>query len=267
VQCTVALLQLASESDIIRSQKKGIVACRQAKEMGADIVLFPEMWSIGYEKSKMVSAFAIDQTSEYVQSFCALAKELEMAMVLTYLARGEKKPKNMAVVIDRSGTIILEYAKVHTCSFVDGTEVALAAGERFVTADLQLKGGSIRVGVMTCFDREFPESARILASQGAELIFVPNACDIKHDRELGDVRFCQLRARAFENMVGIVLANYPRPAHDGHSVALMPNGMPIVTADESEQVVIASFDIDALRSWRQKEVWGIKNIKTDIKYD
>ena len=52
---------------------------------------------------------------------------------------------------------------------------------------------------MICFDREFPESARILMLKGAEIILVPNACPMEINR------ISQLRARAFENMLGLVL--------------------------------------------------------------
>lgn len=55
---------------------------------------------------------------------------------------------------------------------------------------------------MICYDREFPESARVLMLKGAELILVPNACPID------PARFHQLAARAYENMTGVAMANY-----------------------------------------------------------
>ncbi len=68
---------------------------------------------------------------------------------------------------------------------------------------------------MICFDREFPESARILMLKGAEIILVPNACPMEINR------LSQLRARAYENMLGIATANYPGgfPDCNGHSSA------------------------------------------------
>src|SRR4051794_38026705 len=66
---------------------------------------------------------------------------------------------------------------------------------------------------MICYDREFPESARVLMLGGAELILTPNACGLDADR-LG-----QFRARAYENMVGVAMANYATPDptdDDGH---------------------------------------------------
>ena len=69
---------------------------------------------------------------------------------------------------------------------------------------------------MICFDREFPESARILMLKGAEIILTPNACELEANR-IG-----QFRARAMENMVGVAMANYAAPQENGHSVAFSP---------------------------------------------
>jgi len=142
------------------------------------------------------------------------------------------------------------------------------AGSDFPVADLDLKNGPVRVGVMVCYDREFPESARALMLGGAEIIFTPNSCHLDRDRT------GQLRARAFENMTGIAMANYAAPdplrvddpgTCNGHSVAF--SGIycdeqgraldhELVEADASEGVVLATFDLDALRDYRKRQTWG-----------
>ena len=115
---------------------------------------------------------------------------------------------------------------------------------------------------MICFDREFPESARILMLKGAEIILVPNACPMEINR------LSQLRARAYENMLGIATCNYPInvPDCNGHSnafdgVAYLPElsgsrDTCIMEADESEGIWIAVFDMDMIRNYRRKEVHG-----------
>ena len=75
-------------------------------------------------------------------------------------------------------------------------------------AELDTARGSVRVGAMICYDREFPESARILMLKGAELILVPNACPMEINR------LAQLRGRAFENMTAIATCNYPDTVPD-----------------------------------------------------
>ena len=61
-------------------------------------------------------------------------------------------------------------------------EAVLSEGEDFHTADLDFGRGSVKIGSMICFDREFPESARILMLKGAELILAPNACPMEINR-------------------------------------------------------------------------------------
>jgi predicted amidohydrolase len=112
---------------------------------------------------------------------------------------------------------------------------------------------------MICMDREFPESARVLMRQGAEIILIPNACDMEANR-LG-----QLRARAFENMLCVALANYPAPEANGHSVAYHPIAFDaqgasqdtrIVEAGSSQEILVVAFDLEGLRSYRERESWG-----------
>lgn len=94
----------------------------------------------------------------------------------------------------------MTYAKVHTCDF--DVERHLTPGDDFYVAELDTPVGGVRIGAMICYDREFPESARILMLKGVEIILAPNACPMEINR------LSQLRARAFENMVGIATANY-----------------------------------------------------------
>ena len=127
-----------------------------------------------------------------------------MAIAVTYLERSPAGPRNVVTLFDSAGREALTYAKVHTCSF-DLPEQALAPGTEFPVARLETRAGPVAVGAMICFDREFPEAARLLALGGAELILVPNACELEANR-LG-----QVRARAFENMVAVAVANYAAP--------------------------------------------------------
>ena len=112
-----------------------------------------------------------------------------------------------------------------------------------------------KIRSMICFDREFPESAKLLALDGAELVLVPNACALDlPDDPLGRLRLEQLRARAWENLVAVALANYPAPQNDGHSVAYYPDGGTAVLADEREQIVHVELDLERVRAYREAEI-------------
>ena len=111
-----------------------------------------------------------------------------------------------------------------------------------------------KAGALICFDREFPESARLLMLKGAEVILTPNACEL-NDTEagLGDIRLAQFRSRAFENAVGVAMANYAAPQLDGRSVAFDVNGANLIEAGTEEGVFIAEFDLTRIREWRRIE--------------
>ena len=254
----VALLQILPNGDPLETGKK---VCIKAAEMGADIALFPEMWSCGYDFAEGdVKKIAISAEDGFIQAFGELAKELEMAIAITFLEQHSLKPRNSMALYDRHGELKFVYAKVHTCDF--GDERVLSHGEDFFVCDLDTKGGVVKVGAMICYDREFPESARILMLKGAELVLVPNACPMEINR------LSQLRGRAYENMMGIATCNYPSPKPDcnGHSsaydgVAYLPElegsrDMCILEADEREGIYLAEFDMDMMRKYREKEVHG-----------
>lgn len=152
----IAFLQLLPSKNVKENMEKGIQYCREAKKLGADIALFPEMWSCGYHiphDMEKLNELAVSADGEFVTRYGELAKELDMAK------------------------------------------------------------GKLKVGSMICYDREFPESARILMLKGAELVLVPNACPMEINR------LSQLRGRAYENMLAIATCNYPAPHPDcnGHS--------------------------------------------------
>ena len=112
--------------------------------------------------------------------------------------------------------------------------------------------GEVVVGAMICYDREHPESARVLMLQDAEVILTPNACDLQ------DLRIGQFRSRAFENAVGVAMTNYaaPHPVFNGQSVAFDAAGDLLIRAGESEGMFMAGFYLDALREYRTTTVWG-----------
>ncbi|ACZ43576.1 Nitrilase/cyanide hydratase and apolipoprotein N- acyltransferase [Thermobaculum terrenum ATCC BAA-798] len=294
----VALLQMAScGEDQEGNLRKGEDFCRRAAAMGADLALFPEMWNIGYtfsrpplpqgqqqvnvmhdvwraprywtagsqdpeealaEHIRRWQSLAVTEDSPFVRHFRQLAKELDMAIALTYLQAWEPAPRNVVSIIDRRGEILMTYAKVHTCDF-GLPEWCTTPGEGFYACDLETREGEVRLGAMICYDREFPESARILMIEGAEVILTPNACDLEEHR------LSQFKVRAFENSVAVAMANYAAPQMNGHSCAYHPvafdahgrsQDTTVVLAGEAEGVYLAQFDLDEIREYREREVWN-----------
>ena len=260
----IALLQIAPCRTWEENLEKGLRYCRMAKEGGADIALFPEMWSNGYHiydrPTDEWAAEALCVNSEFVGAFGSLAEKLDMAIAVTLLEKFETAPRNSLVLFDRFGKQKFVYAKVHTCDF--DVERNLTPGDDFYVTALDTPGGTVKTGAMICYDREFPESARILMLKGAELILVPNACPMEINR------LAQLRARAYENMTAIATCNYPDTVPDcngGSSVfdgvAYLPEAAGsrdtcILQAGGKEGIYMARLDLDQLRRYRESEVHG-----------
>ena len=274
MRLTIAFLQLLPTGSLMGNLEKGIEACRQAKEKGADIAIFPEMWSCGYafpHDEASLREYAVSCDNVFVKRFSELAEELDMAIAVTLLEQHEPKPRNTVCLFDRHGKLQYRYSKVHICDFgEEDDEGVLDAGDAFFVADLDTKEGIIKVGSMICYDREFPESARILMLKGAELLLVPNACPMELNR------LAQLRGRAYENMLAIATCNYPAPHPDcnGHStlfdgVVYLPElsgsrDTCVFEAEEGEGVYTAELDVDMLRKYRLREVWGVRNRRPEL---
>jgi predicted amidohydrolase len=158
-------------------------------------------------------------------------------------------PRNTLTLFDRHGKEVFSYAKVHTSDFKP-LEASMTPGEEFFVGELDTKVGPVMIGAMICFDREQPESARILMLKGAEIILTPNAC------KLENMRLDQFKIRAWENVVCTAMANYPSPDQNGRSVAYDASGDCRVLAGKKEGIYVAGFDLDALRELRRTKIWG-----------
>ena len=265
MELKIAFLQLLPGKDLGENLEIGKNACREAKEKGAAVALFPEMWSDGYylpQDMDELKSLAVSKDSDFINEFSRLAAELQMAIGITFLEAHEPKPLNSVIFFDMTGKEILHYSKVQTCAFAD--EVVLDGGDDFYVTDLDFGRGKVKFGSMICFDREFPESARILMLKGAELILAPNACPMEINR------LSALRTRAYENMVAVATCNYPegQPDCNGRSTlfdgvawtreAVGERDMCVLEAPREPGVYVATLDLDLLRKHRSGDVMGDK---------
>ena len=247
----VAVLQMRSVNREYESNIKTIIKyMSDAKQNGADILLLPECFITGYDLT-IDNASAISEND--LVPLCEKAKELSIGLVATALTKGKSNPQNSAFVISKDGKILMKYAKVHTCDFAD--EKVLESGTEFKVCDFD----GVKIGIMICYDREYPESARVLMLKGAEIILVPNDCGSMRPR------LQALSTRAYENMCGVAMAN-PNGENAGNSCAYSPicwdrNGEGIdntlLLADsKAEGLFYADFDMDAIRAYREREMMG-----------
>ncbi len=279
----IAVVQARETDDPVHNVKRGLAYIRQAAEQGADLILFPECWIHGYRMPLLFPGKSLDELyamassgldweqvlrnptyrdwaetaitadSPLLRAVCGEAAAKRVGVVMTAYTKGRRRPRNSAFLIGRDGEILLQYDKVHTCRF--SLECLLEAGSAFRTVSFD----GVRLGIMICYDREYPESARVLMKKGAEILLVPNSCGGMPPR------INALQTRAYENMTGVVMANVPGE-NQGGSCAFQPipwdeNGrareMALFIADEeTEGLFFAEYDLDELRAYRQSEMMG-----------
>lgn len=253
VNFKVAVLQKRAKDRKISDNMETIISSMsEAAEKKADLLLLPECFLTGYGLP-VDDKDILKDDSKYIKEICDSAKKYNIGIVLTAFTKGTLKPQNSAYVIDKEGNLLMKYSKVHTCDFAD--EKALESGNEFKVCEFS----GIKLGVMICYDREYPESARILMLKGAEIILVPNDCGTMKPRVQA------LSTRAYENMVGVAMAN-PNGENAGNSCAFSPicwdhNGRcvdnTLLMADElSEGIFYADFDMDSIRRYREQEMMG-----------
>ena len=168
---------------------------RGLAQQGVQLAVLPEMWSCGFAYREL-NALA-RRTPELVRQLSALSEELSMTIVGSLPEPHGDKVFNTAYLLDR-GTLAGSYRKLHLFSLM-GEDRALDSGDSVLVADTSIG----RIGVMICYDLRFPELARRLAVDGAEIIVVPGEWPKPREEHWRTL----LRARAIENQLFVVAAN------------------------------------------------------------
>lgn len=233
---------------------------REAAAAGAKLVCLPEMFLTGYPGPTAREGAAWDEfvcrmhdTAEppdgpFAAKIASIAKELGVYVVAPMCERWGDRLANAAFFFGSDGRHIGTYRKVHVCRF-SAMENLCADGDDWYVWPIEIDGRTVRVGIMICYDREHPESARVLMLKGAEMLIVPNACGIE------DKRMWQLRTRAFENVVPVAMANHSKP-QNGQSVIIDWRADVVAKAGEGEEILTGDVDLDAAAEERRNSIWG-----------
>lgn len=212
--------------------RRALSKMEEAKAKGTDLILFPEMFLTGYLIRDRLTELAEDlETGQALAVLKAKAKELNMGVVmgLPALTDPKGKPHNSVVMIDRDGTI---KGAAHKTHMFGGEEKMFDPGDSHKAFDTSFG----RMGILVCYDGEFPETARSLALDGAEILCMCAA----NMSPFEDYHAVYMRARAMENMVPTLYCNYvgdeKRFHYCGQSCAYDPTGKFLAEADTQEEV-------------------------------
>lgn len=219
----------------------------QAGTRGADIACLGETFNIlSMSLTHETLPAAIDGVlNQALDRVGAIARRHQMHVIAPLAALLDGTPRNAAVILNRSGEMLGLYCKVH-CTESERA-LGIVPGSEWPTFSLDFG----RIGVQICHDNSFPESARCLALNGAEIIFWPHTMSGWGDGFMDVLT----RAPAIHNAIHHVPVCYgvdPKQAWRpgmliGHSGIVAPDGISVADAGRQTGVALARIDLDAPR--------------------
>lgn len=203
----------------------------EASAHGAGLIVFPEMFLTGYLiRDRLAELTESLSDGPAVTALREKARALSLAAVigLPVLDPDTGRPWNAIVMIDRDGSVVHVAPKTH---MFGGEEKMFARGDELKAFDTSFG----RMGILVCYDGEFPETARTLALDGAKLLVMCAANMTPYE----DYHPVYMRARAMENCVYTLYSNYvgeeKRFRYCGQSGAWHPTGRILAQMDTAAQ--------------------------------
>lgn len=246
---TVAMYQgptgTGPDVDVLRNLTAIDGAAGTAADLGADILVTPELSVTGYDIGDAAVGLARERGGEYHAAVRQIASAHGVAIVFGYPERAGGAVYNAAAVIGADGAELAHYRKTHLFGdldravFVPGDELPVTYGF-----------GGLTCGLLTCYDVEFPEAVREHADAGVDLLLVPTGLM----EPFGLVAEILVPARAYESQLYIAYVN-----HCGHertleycglSTAAAPDGAVLARAGQNEALELFTADPAALAQSR-----------------
>ena len=275
----IAILQtkvFAEKEKNIR-QLEEILASGKTEE--ADLVTLPEMFACPYETGNF-PLYAEAEGGPSWQALSALAKKYGIylsagSMPEAVKAKSEKAESpsekdrvyNTAYVFDREGKQIGKHRKAHLFDInVEGGQCfkesdTLSPGERIGCFDTEFG----KIGLCICYDLRFPETARLMALDGAKVILVPAAFNMTTGPAHWELMFRQRAVESQCYVIGTAPARDPDSSYIswGHSIAVDPWGTILTQMDEKEGIRIIEIDLDYADKVR-RELPLLAHRRTDL---
>lgn len=233
------------ERNRAKVQKWIEITCQNDKP---DVLVLPEMWTTNYTLPalKEIADRDGEPTTGFLQQ---LAKQHQVAIIGGSFANiKEGEVYNSAVAINRVGEVLYRYDKVHLVPMLD-EHLYLKAGTKNHVFELE----GVKAGLIICYDLRFPELARQLAVDGAEIIFI-----VAEWPEVRKAHWKYLQiARAIENQVYIVSSNcvgrYNGVSYCGTSMIIDPLGEVLdCGSEENEETLTKGIDVTMVPDIRKK---------------
>lgn len=254
----LGLLQFRIEAgDPTGNETRAINAINEAADRGADVLVLPELWKVGYFATEDYETTAEPLDGPTVSYMSDLATDLGVTILAGSIIEDLERSSvpgpadtglaNTSVLLDSAGSTVATYRKHHLFGYESEEATVLTPGERLETATI----GEFTVGITTCYDLRFPELYRELLDLGVTLVLVPSAWPyprVEHWKTLTE-------ARALENLFYVAAVNGTGPAGGdgliGRSRVIDPWGVPVRAAGPDAEILIADLDPERVQSVRE----------------
>jgi len=213
-------------------------AAAEASSQGANLLILPELFLTGYNiGAETVRALAQPANGAAAQEAATIARAYNIALLYGYPERDGTRIYNAALLIDHTGAPRANFRKLHLWGDID--KAVFTPGEDpAILADID----GVKIGILICYDVEFPELVRGLALRGADLIAVPTA----QMQPFEFVSRSLIPTRAYENSVFIAYANHcgaeGHLIYTGESCIAAPDGTDLARANTGEMLITADLD-------------------------
>ncbi|GAA2013172.1 carbon-nitrogen hydrolase family protein [Catenulispora yoronensis] len=235
-------------------------AAGRAAAEGAQLIITPEMYLTGYNLgAEAVASVAEGRFAESAQAVSRIALKHGIAVLYGYPdLDGDGVVFNAVQLIGADGLPLANYRKTHLFGEVD--RAAFAPGDELVVqADLD----GVRVGLMICYDVEFPETVRAHADAGTQVLLVPTALMRPYEYVPRQI----VPARAIESQLFVAYVNRVGVERDfvyaGESRVVAPDGRELAVGSDHEELLIADVDLADLAASREVNTY-LPDRRTDL---
>jgi predicted amidohydrolase len=235
------------EGDKAKTLEKAVDSIRRCQ--GADLIVLPELWNIGFMSFDRYVAEAEDADGPTLTTLRRVAEEVRACLHLgSFVEKKRKSFYNSSYLISPEGDILANYRKIHLFGHNSQETRLLTPGNKVTVVDTPLGA----IGLATCFDLRFPELFRRMTDKGAEMFLV---CSAWPYPRLEDWLMLN-RVRALENQCFLISANsvgFNRDARFvGHSMIVNPWGIILSSGGDDESIISAEIDLSEVPSARER---------------
>ena len=217
------------------------------KNSSCDLIVVPELYLSGYGNEKVIKNLKETKSGQSSKLIANLCQKYSTAILYGYPEQYQNKLFNAAQFINHKGEVLANHRK---------SMLPLSSKENLVfdrgSKQTLITYKGLKIGIVICYELEFPELVRKLSLKGAQLILAPTAQSIHWPAASRYIA----RSRAFENGVYVAYANFTGKLNGikflGESKIIGPDGLDLKNAKKKERVITGLIDTKAITKVRKK---------------